>query len=59
MGRLFVHVLVLDTCISGINDVIMCVYRLNNVQIPKPVMTGHLSCQAAFAPQQGRRVIAG
>ena len=37
----------------------MCVYRFNNVQIPKPVVTGNLSCQAAFALQQGQPVIAG
>ena len=33
--------------------------RFHNVQIPKPLMTGHLPCQAAFAVHKGQPVIAG
>ena len=40
-------------------SILYYITRFNNVQIPKPAMTGHLSCQAAFAPQQGQPVIAG
>ena len=38
---------------------ILDITRFNNVQIPKPLMRGHLPCQAAFAVQKERPVIAG
>ena len=47
----------MNTCIQILQNVSM--FSFHNVQILKPAMTGHLSCQAAFAAQRGQPVIAG